>query len=214
MEATIVSLNIGLPQKMQWNGKEALSSMEKTPTKEPLIVNSENIDGDRFANAKAHGTPDSVVYAFGMDAASHYMEALGGGKYTFGALGENLSLNSLNEEEVSVGDIFQVGNTKLQATYPRIPCSKVNIRMKHPEGQKAMIELGRSGVYFRVLEPGKITLDDQFLRIEKSHSFFSITEVYNLHLNKENWTSEHLERARENGAFPQDLLNKLSEKTK
>ena len=210
MEANILSLNTGLPQKMVWQGKEAFSSMEKTPTGGKLIVNQENIDGDRFAEVGVHGTPDSVVYAFGMDAAQLYMDAIEGGDYLFGALGENLSLDFLNEDEVSVGDVFQVGDVKLQATFPRIPCAKVNIRMKHPRGQKALLDLGRSGVYFRVLQPGEIKQDDKFIRIKKADHFFSIGEVYKIHISRESWNKEHLDRARENGYFPEGLVEKYA----
>lgn len=214
MEAQILSLNIGLPQEMDWEDKKVKSSMKKSPLDGPLVVNKFNIEGDKFANPKAHGTPDSVVYALGMDATQEYMEILGKNEYSYGALGENISLDRLNENDISVGDVFQVGEVKLQATYPRIPCTKVNIRMKHPHGQKAMIELGRSGVYFRVLTPGIINKEDSFIRSERAKSFFSISEAYRIHLGKNSWSLDDLNRARENGYFPSDLIENFEKRLK
>jgi MOSC domain-containing protein YiiM len=41
---------------------------------------------------------------------------------------ENFTLEGLMETEVNVGDIFQIGSSKVIATQPRMPCYKLGIK--------------------------------------------------------------------------------------
>lgn len=205
--ARILSLNIGLPRAMEWEGRSVTSSMLKTPVTGPLIVHRENVDGDRFASPEFHGTPDSVLYAFGMPSLLAYMRSIGRDGYDPGALGENLTLDDFDEQKISVGDVFEIGEVTAQATFPRIPCAKVNFRMGHPEGQKKMIELGRSGVYFRILKPGKISKGDSVVRVREAEVKFWIPDLYRKACASQ-FTQDDLRLARENGFLPRRFMEK------
>jgi MOSC domain-containing protein YiiM len=180
--------------------------MKKTPVAQ-LNVRDLSIDGDKFANSNFHGTPDSVLYAFGVDALDAYFKTLGL-TYVYGDLGENLTLDHLDERDVSVGDVFQIGEVVAQATFPRIPCAKINFRLAHPQGQKAMIDLKRSGVYFRILNPGVIKAGDHFELIEKSETPFSIFEVYERMVGGVPVTEADLARVKANGMFPEARISR------
>ena len=206
MRSTILSLNVGLPQTVEWNGKSIETSMKKTPVAR-INVRDLSIDGDKFANPNFHGTPDSVLYAFSVDALDAYFSTLGR-TYVHGDLGENLTLDHLDEKDVSVGDVFQIGEVIAQATFPRIPCAKINFRLEHPAGQKTMIEVKRSGVYFRVLRPGEIKMGDSFERIEKSETPFSIFEVYERVVGGVPVTDADRARVQANGTFPEARIAK------
>src|SRR6185312_1348714 len=90
--AKILSLNVGEPADMPWNGRSIRSSMLKKPVKS-LIVNLKNIEGDSFASPEYHGTPDSVLYGFGMKSILKFLALLGRSEYSPGELGENLTLD-------------------------------------------------------------------------------------------------------------------------
>jgi len=137
-----------------------------------------------------------------------FIERLGGTQYEPGAAGETLTLESLDETDISVGDIFEIGEVIAQATYPRIPCGKVDFRMQHKDGRKAMVECGRSGVYFRILKPGLIHLSDMVKRIERSKDTFMISRLYELVNSRKMPTIEELEIANRNPAFLQKQLQK------
>lgn len=210
MQARILSLNIGGPAAMEWNGKSVQSSMRKIPVDGPLVVGPLSIEGDSFAKPAVHGTPDSVVYAFGQTSALEFVRRLGRDTYSPGEAGENLTLDVLDEKQVSVGDLFQVGSTLLQATFPRIPCGKVNFRFCHPEGQKAMQETGRSGIYFRVLKPGRISRADVVERVEPAREPISIYEVYDWVVRgNAKWSTEARRRMLTNGALPRKVMDEL-----
>ena len=209
MRAQILSLNIGDPAPMEWNGKSILSSMKKASVPGPLVVHRERIEGNVFSQPQFHGTPDSVLYAYGMISAAQFMRELGGGEYAPGFTGETLTLDAFDEGEVSSGVIFRIGTVLAQATYPRIPCVKLNFRTQNADGQAAMQKCGRSGVYFRILEPGKIARTDVVERVESAKHPVSIYEIYRCLLKGEKLGPALAELARMNGSVPERLLKKL-----
>lgn len=208
MKASILSLNIGDPAPMEWEGKSVVSSMHRHPVPGPLVVHKTHIEGNTFGAPQLHGLEHAVLYAYGMKSALEFVKRLGLQGYEPGAVGENLTVDDLDELEVSVGDIFEIGEVRAQAVYPRIPCGKVNYRMRHPEGQKAMQQCGRSGVYFRILSPGRIHATDTFRRVEKAAHRFPIGQLYLKMISGTQLTREEMELALRNGAFPQKALEK------
>lgn len=204
-------MNIGHPAPMEWDGKSIVSSMHKHPVPGPLVVHKESIEGNTFANPAAHGTPDFLLYAYGMPSALSFTQRIGRSDYQPGAAGETLTLDELDETKVSVGDTFRIGEVVAQACFPRIPCGKVNYRMRHEHGQRAMQECGRSGVYFRILQPGKIAGSDVVQREITAPVFFSIFEVYSLVVKGLTPTDEQLARAEANGAFPVKFITRWQE---
>jgi MOSC domain-containing protein YiiM len=208
MSHKILSLNIGDPAPMDWNGKSVLSSMLKHPVPGPLIVHRDRIEGNTFANPKAHGAIDNVLYAFGMKSALEYAALLGLTNYEPGATGETVTLDDLDEFDISAGDKFQFGSVLAEATYPRIPCGKVNFRMQHERGQKAMQECGRSGVYFRILKSGKISKTDEVKRVERAKETLFISEIYRVVVTNEKPSHELVDLALKNAAMPKKIIEK------
>jgi MOSC domain-containing protein YiiM len=202
----ILSLNIGGPEQMHWDGHQVLSSMLKRPTAGPLIVHIDHIEGNSFANPKSHGTSTSILYAYAMPAALDFVRRLGMDHYEPGAAGETVTLDELDETDVSVGDIFEFGEVVAQATFPRIPCGKVDFRMQHKNGRQAMVDCGRSGVYFQILKPGRIHHSDHVRRSERSKQPFLISRLYELVTKNLRPTSAELEVAKSNPAFLQKQL--------
>ncbi len=209
MKAQILSLNVAHPREMEFDGKKIQSSMLKDPVSGPLVVSKTAIVGDSFANPKFHGTVDSVLYALGRSQALEIMRLIGRDEYTAGALGENLTLDDFDEKQISVGDVFRIGTVVAQATFPRIPCGKVNFRLGHPEGQKCMQKSGRSGVYFRILQTGQISRSDVVERIETAQNPFWISDVYGLVVSKRDLSPAETERVFANGAFPAGFVADL-----
>ena len=201
MSANILSLNIGGPAEMKWQGKSILSSMLKHPVRGPLVVHLDRVEGNSFASPQVHGSTDAILYAFGLSSAEKFAHQLGLEQYIPGSTGETLTVDRLDESEISVGDIFQIGQVVAQATFPRIPCGKVSYRMQNEHGQQAMIDCGRSGVYFRILEPGLIHLNDKIQRTERTAHPFLISRLYELITKNQRPLPTELEAAKQNSAF-------------
>lgn len=208
MKAKILSFNVGHPAPLEWNGKSVTSSMKKHAVPGPLKVHVDRIEGNSFANAQFHGAIHSVLYAYGLRSAQAFADLLGK-TYEPGMTGETITVDDLPEEEISVGDVFRFGEVVAQVTYPRIPCGKVNFRMEHPEGQRAMQRCGKSGVYFRILQPGIIHLDDRVERTEKSKVTFPLVELYRKVVNGEEFTRQEMEAGLATGVLPEKMAEKF-----
>jgi MOSC domain-containing protein YiiM len=208
MQAKILSLNCGTPTPLEWNGKSVSSSMLHHPVPGPLLVHKDHIEGNSFGSPHVHGLEHSVLYAYGMKSALEFVKLLGLSRYEPGAVGENVTLDELDETQISVGDIFQFGEVQAEATHPRVPCGKVSLRMQRPDGQKAMQRCGRSGVYFRVLKPGKIFAADEVKRVSLAKHRFPISEVYAKIVAGVDLGFDERKLALANGAFPKKVTEK------
>src|SRR5262249_31091161 len=103
-----------------------------------------------------HGGPDMAVLVY---AAAHYpawREELKQPQMPYGGFGENFTVTGLTEADVYIGDVCAVGAAKVQVSQPRQPCWKAARRWRLKELPKRIIETGRSGWYFRVLQEGVV----------------------------------------------------------
>lgn len=210
MKSKILSLSISKPEALQWNNKTISSSMNKRSV-DQLIVHEDRIEGDIFAETSIHGTADSILYIVSKTMGDQFFQKIGLGEYQKGAIGENILVDEFDESQVNVGDIFQIGEVQVQATFPRRPCSKVNFRFQNPEAMKAMLDLQRSGVYFRVLKPGVIRKTDEVVLAKKTDAPFSIRELYILFTKQRPATQDDYDRLSKNSGLPAKQLKKLSE---
>lgn len=172
----ILSIQVGTPKKIEWNGRSIETSMLKTAVPS-LKVSKTTIEGDRFASPQHHGTPDSVFYAMSKDTYAEMNKRLGL-QLQPGQLGENATMDVLDEQQIAVGDTFQVGEVVIEATCPRIPCDKLNYITQNAKAQLAMVEIQKPGIYFRIIETGEIKSGDSFKPLKRSTSGFTIGELY------------------------------------
>ena len=89
-----------------------------------------------------------------------------------------LTIDYLNEEEIFVGSIYQLGETKIQVTKPREPCVKLGIRFQDAKVIKQFWNTTKSGVYFKVLEVGKVGKNDVLVLLKEAKDIPTIAEVY------------------------------------
>lgn len=209
MKSTILSLTVSVPKQIEWKEKSINSSMQKIPV-EQLIISKTQVQGDVFGNAEVHGTEWSIVYIIAKTMGNAYFKKLGlPSEYSFGRIGENICVDEFDESQIFVGDLFQIGDVLLEATFTRMPCHKLNVTFERPDAQNAMIDLQRAGVYFRVLKPGTIKKSDSVIRIKQVENSMSIQDVFLLFSKKIPATAEHLQRLQDNPAFPEKFLKKL-----
>jgi MOSC domain-containing protein YiiM len=140
------------PQQREW-----ISGFFKRPVEGPLWLGRTNLVGDGQADLRFHGGPDKAALAY---AAEHYplwREELGIADLSFGGFGENFTIEGLSETSVCLGDVFSMGEARVQVSQPRQPCWKMGRRWSLPELPKLAIAKGRMGWYLRVLDEGHVT---------------------------------------------------------
>jgi MOSC domain-containing protein YiiM len=73
------------------------------------------------------------------------------------AFGENICAGNMLEKDVFIGDTFSLGESVIQITQGRIPCSTIS---KHNEEDRLLsriVETCFTGYFFRVLKEGTVT---------------------------------------------------------
>ena len=150
-------------------GSDAQSGIFKTPADRPLRLGLEGFEGDEQADWRVHGGAEKAVHHYPLDHYPLWCEELGDlpALGTPGSFGENISVAGLTEVTVAVGDIFRLGTALVQVSQGRQPCWKLDLRFNVPDMARRTQKTGRTGWYYRVLEPGLVATGDRLERIER-----------------------------------------------
>ncbi len=167
MEINVLSINIGMPQEVPFQRKSIQTGINKNPVDGPVFVSHVNIEGDGQADLTVHGGLDKAVCVYCFEHYSYWEETLGQ-KLSAGAFGENLTISGATEEEIMIGDIYQMGEVVFQVSQPRQPCYKLSVKWNEPPLPVMIKETGYSGFYFRILQEGVIK-PGETLRLVKRH---------------------------------------------
>ncbi len=173
--ATLLSIQTGRIAPL---GPEHVpSAIVKTARQGPIAVGLLGLDGDEHADLAVHGGAEKAVYGY---AASHFpgwaaqFPAL---NFTGGAMGENLTVSGMTEEDICVGDVHAIGTALLQVCQPRQPCFKFSLRHDNNRLPKAMVKSGWSGWYYRVLQTGALSPGDAVTLHQRPNPDFPFTRL-------------------------------------
>ena len=174
----IISLNIGKRQEVVWKGKKYATGIFKSQVEAPIFLGKEDVEGDDVVDRKYHGGIDQAVYAYGYNHYAYWQALYPELDLKNGFFGENLTVSDLEEKDIHVGDIFQLGEALIQATKPRQPCVKLGIRFGNHNVIKQLWNSTKSGVYFKILETGQVNKKDEFRLVKKAINSPSIADVF------------------------------------
>ena len=156
----LVSVNVGLPQRIEWRGEMVTTAIFKEPVSGPVAVKGFNIDGDRQADLTVHGGERKAVYAYPSEHYTFWRSELPEADLPPGAFGENLTVAGLLEAEVGPGDLLDIGTASFAVTVPRMPCYKLGLRFDRLDMVKRFWRSRRSGFYLSVVREGTIVAGD------------------------------------------------------
>jgi MOSC domain-containing protein YiiM len=142
-----------------------------------------DLDGDRQADLSVHGGPDKAVYAYPVEHYSFWRKELPEMELTWGAFGENLTTEGLDEATAHIGDRFRIGAATVMVTQPRMPCFKLALKFQRDDILKRFLASGRSGFYFSVIEEGLVAAGDAIERIHDDENGISVSDINNLYRN-------------------------------
>ena len=183
--ARLISLNVGLPREVEWQGKIVSTGIFKAPVKRSIRLNSLNFNGDAQADLTVHGGIDKAVYAYPIEHYSYWRNQLPEVDFTHGIFGENLTISGLLEDGVNIGDCFTLGSTKLMVTQPRLPCYKLGLRFNRPDMVKRFLDSQLTGFYFRVLQEGEVKPEDELKLISRDKHQVRVADLTRLYLSRE-----------------------------
>jgi len=190
----LLSVNVGLPRDVTWNGKTVRTAVWKSPVTGRRMVRKLDIDGDAQADLAGHGGEHRAVFVYQMDSYHYWESFLGRSDFTFGQFGENFTVEGFPDNEVCIGDRYRIGGAEFEVTQPRVTCYRVGIRMNEPRMPALLVEHHRPGFYFRVLQEGEVGAGDDIAKIADGPEKITVADIDAL-LYLPGHTSEQLQRA-------------------
>lgn len=174
----VQSVNIGKRKTVDWGKKTVTTGIFKDPTDE-IRLGETDVIGDDVIDRKYHGGVDKACYLYSADHYPFWKRKYPETVQDFGAMGENITIEGLDEKKLNVGDTYKIGEAVIQISEPRQPCFKLNIRLNDHSAIKDFIELGHCGAYCRVIKQGAVKAGDEMKLISKSESV-SVHDLFQL----------------------------------
>ncbi len=192
--ARLLSVNVGLPRDIEWKGRIVHTGIWKEPVRGRCRVGRLNLDGDGQGDLAGHGGEQRAVFVYQIESYRYWQEQLKRTDFVHGQFGENFTIEGLPDDEVCIGDRYQIGSALFEITQPRVTCYRVGIRMNEPRMPALLTSSGRPGFYFRVLHEGEVGAGDEIVKVGEARERMTVAEI-NALLYSPNHPCDRLERA-------------------
>ena len=177
----ILSVNVGLPREVSWQGKFVTTGIFKEPVKGPVMLRTLNFNGDGQADLAVHGGVSKAVYAYPSEHYAFWRAEFPEMNLSWGMFGENLTTEGLLEDALYIGDRFRIGEAEVMATEPRMPCYKLGIKFGRADIIKRFLASRRSGFYFAVMREGIVSAGDALELIGREQQDISVADITRLY---------------------------------
>jgi len=174
---TLLSVNVGLPKDVSWQGRTVFTGVFKDPVTGPRRVGKLNVDGDGQGDLAGHGGEQRAVFVYQIDSYRHWEHELGRSDFVYGQFGENFTVDGLGDDEVCIGDRYQIGSAVFEVTQPRVTCYRVGIRMNDPRIPALLVSHHRPGFYFRVLQEGEVEAGDAISKLSSGPEQMTVADT-------------------------------------
>ena len=175
--ATLVSVNVGMPKDVSWQGRTVHTGVWKTRVAGRRTVRRLNLDGDGQGDLAGHGGEQRAVLVYQLESYRHWQEFFGVGELDLGAFGENFTVEGLSDEEVCVGDRFRIGQAEFEVTQPRVTCFRVGMRLGQPKLPSLLVAHHRPGFYMRVLAEGDVGPGDEIVPVARGRHQMTVAAI-------------------------------------
>jgi MOSC domain-containing protein YiiM len=177
MTSRITSLRVGRIAPL--GPERVASAFIKSAVSGPITAAALGLDGDHQADLSVHGGPEKAVYAYASARYPDWAAAFPdlSARFVAGAMGENLTVDGMNEDDLCVGDVHAIGGALLQVCQPRQPCFKLALALGEPRLGKHMVRTGHSGWYYRVLREGSIAPGDEIMLVDRPNPGFGFPRL-------------------------------------
>jgi len=156
------------------------SGIFKSAVDGPQHLGTNGLEGDEQADLRYHGGPEKALHQY---PAEHYAllaqewpqcaSLLGPG-----VLGENISTRGMTEHDVCIGDVFGMGEARIQLSQPRSPCWKIDRRLKVDGASRFVEAAGVTGWYYRVLDEGRLCAGDEIVLLERPNPWLTLVHYW------------------------------------
>ncbi len=176
----VLELRIGRVAPL--GSSDTLSAIDKHQIHGPLPVGPLGFEGDEQADRRHHGGPHKAIHAYSISHLATWADELPerANRFRPGAFGENLVVNGASESDLCLNDRWRIGSALIEVSQGRQPCWKLNLRFGVHDMARRVQDTGRTGWYFRVIEPGSIAAGDCGKLIARPNPGWSLTRASHL----------------------------------
>ncbi|MFC7277528.1 MOSC domain-containing protein [Paractinoplanes rhizophilus] len=175
--AALVSVNVGMPRDVGWQGRTVHTGIYKTPVDGPVMARRLNLDGDGQGDLGGHGGEQRAVLVYQLESIKYWRRELARDDIGHGHFGENLTVTGLPDDEVCIGDRYRIGEAEFEVTQPRVTCYRVGMRLGLPSMPSLLVAHHRPGFYMRVITEGHVRAGDPISRTRRGPHSLSVAET-------------------------------------
>jgi MOSC domain-containing protein YiiM len=180
----VISVNIGKAQEITYRGKTVKTGIFKLPVSQAILLGKTDVEKDAVIDRKYHGGLDKACYLYSADHYPFWKKLYPDLKWEYGMFGENITVKGLSEAQIQIGDIFQIGDARVQVSQPRQPCFKLGARFESQKIVKQFSQQPFPGIYVRIIEEGLVKKGDTMRLSERLHDSIGLLEVWDLLYSK------------------------------
>ncbi|HEY6369216.1 MAG TPA: MOSC domain-containing protein [Candidatus Sulfotelmatobacter sp.] len=207
----LASLNVARPRLIVYQGKTINTGIFKEPVSGPVQLRTLNLDGDRQADLTVHGGPFKAVYGYPSEHYPSWRQELPGITLPWGMFGENFTTTGLFENDLHIGDRFQIGSAIVMVRQPRTPCYKLAAKFQRDDMPERFLLSGRSGFYFSVEQEGSVAVDDDFQLLTRNERGVTIDEMNRL-IARDRYNHDLLHKAIATAPLPEHWRERFSQR--
>lgn len=161
---------------------DKLSAIAKSPLDGPVEIGPRGVSGDEQVDRKHHGFPAMAMHLYPADHYTWLRDTFGERPALAGpgSMGENLFVHGIDENAVCIGDRFRLGSAVIEVSQPRQPCATIERHLGRKGIVKAIVQSGRCGMFFRVIEPGVAQAGDVLEPIEQGATEWTVRRAFHL----------------------------------
>lgn len=168
----------------RWEGR-APSAIRKRVADGKRRIEAHGFLDDAQADLENHGGAEKAIHHYPTD---HYEPWMAEGAVPAGtipaAFGENLATVGITEDTICIGDILRLGTAVVQVSQGRQPCWKVAKHTQNPRMAYLFQKTGRTGWYYRVLEPGDAGQGDAITLLDRLQPDWTVRHVTYVRLSR------------------------------
>ncbi|MBD7924300.1 MOSC domain-containing protein [Xanthomonas bonasiae] len=163
------------------------SAIAKRPLPGRLRIGIDGLELDEQGDRRVHGGPDKALHHYPRDHYAAWRQELGAHALleASGAFGENLSTLGATEADLCLGDRLRLGTALVEVSQSRQPCWKLSDRFGVATLARRVQESGRTGWYYRVLQPGEVAAGDRLTLLERPYPDWSLARLIQLLYRRE-----------------------------
>jgi MOSC domain-containing protein YiiM len=102
----VLSVNVGLPKNVAWQGKTVYTGIWKQPVQGPVMARRLNLDGDGQGDLNGHGGEQRALLVYQIGSYRHWARHFGRDDFGYGQFGENLTVDGLGDASVTTAPAF------------------------------------------------------------------------------------------------------------